>query len=244
MVDKKAFRNLSYGLYIVSSLKDGKPVGCVVNTFAQVTSDPPQVSIAINKDNYTTQGILETGMFEVSVVHKEAAIELIGTFGFHTSKDFDKFADFKTDTSSQGIPYVAEYVCAHFSVKVNQQLDLGTHIFFVGDVIEAEAVEAVEPMTYAYYHEVKGGRTPKNASSFSSAELEAEGSAEGATPSAADADASAATGATGTKKTRIGWRCGLCGYIEFVDELPQDFVCPICGAPRELFERIEVEVDE
>ncbi len=51
MIDKSAFRDLSYGLYIVSSMKDGRAVGCVVNTFAQVTSDPPQVSIAINKDN-------------------------------------------------------------------------------------------------------------------------------------------------------------------------------------------------
>ena len=68
-------------------MKDGRAVGCVVNTFAQVTSDPPQVSIAINKDNYTTQGILETGKFEVSVVCKEASMELIGMFGFHTSED-------------------------------------------------------------------------------------------------------------------------------------------------------------
>lgn len=241
MIDKKAFRSLSYGLYIVSSMKDGKPVGCVVNTFAQVTSDPSQVSIAINKDNYTTQGILETGAFEVSVVCKEAVMELIGTFGFHTSADTDKFADFETASSSQGIPYLIEQVCAHFSVKVNQQLDLGTHIFFVGDVIEAEAVGAVEPMTYAYYHEVKGGRTPKNASSFSSAELEAESAA---VREAADAALGAAEGASGSKKTRIGWRCQLCGYIEYVDELPDDFICPVCGATREFFERIEIEVDE
>ena len=147
MVDKKAFRSLSYGLYIVSSMKDGKPVGCVVNTFAQVTSDPPQVSIAINKDNYTTQGIIETGKFEVTVVHKEAAPELIGTFGFHTSADTDKFTGFATSTSSQDIPYVTEHVCAHFSVKVNQQLDLGSHIFFVGDVVDAEVVAEIDPMT-------------------------------------------------------------------------------------------------
>lgn len=231
MIDKKAFRNLSYGLYLISSMKDGRPVGCVVNTFAQVTSDPPQVSIAINKDNYTTQGILETGMFEVTVLHRDAPMEVIGMFGFHCSRDTDKFADFDTVVSSQGIPYVVDCACAHFSVKVNQQLDLGTHMFFVGDVVESEMVGEIEPMTYAYYHEVKGGRTPKNASSFSSDVLEAEtGSAPVAAP-------------TGEKKTRIGWRCQLCGYIEFVDELPDDFVCPVCGATREFFERVEVEVD-
>ncbi|WP_251198383.1 flavin reductase [Anaerotardibacter muris] len=231
MIDKNAFRNLSYGLYLISSVKDGRPVGCVVNTFAQVTSDPPQVSIAINKDNYTTQGILESGMFEVVVLHKDAPMEVIGTFGFHCSKDFDKFVDIETKVSSQGITYVAEAGCAHFSVKVNQQLDLGTHIFFVGDVIEADIIGEIEPMTYAYYHEVKGGRTPKNASSFSTDALEAEA---GSAPEAAS---------SGKKTTRIGWRCQLCGYIEFVDELPEDFVCPVCGATREFFERVEVEVE-
>lgn len=38
MIDRTAFRSLSYGLYLVSSKRDGKPVGCVVNTFVQVTS--------------------------------------------------------------------------------------------------------------------------------------------------------------------------------------------------------------
>ena len=154
MINKSAFRNLSYGLYVVTSKKDGRPVGCIVNTFAQVTSDPPQVSIAINKDNYTTEGILETKQFEVSVLHENASMELIGMFGFHSSKDTDKFVDFAHAESVQGIPYITEQVCAHFSVAVNQSLDLGSHLFFVGDVVEAEVVADDDPMTYAYYHQV------------------------------------------------------------------------------------------
>ena len=47
MVDREAFRSLSYGLYIVSSKLDGTSMGCVVNTFAQVTSEPAQVSVAV-----------------------------------------------------------------------------------------------------------------------------------------------------------------------------------------------------
>ena len=69
MVDTKAFRNLSYGLYIISSKKDGKSVGCVVNTFSQVTSTPAQVTVAVNKENYTSQGIQETGAYEVAVMN-------------------------------------------------------------------------------------------------------------------------------------------------------------------------------
>ena len=66
-MDKTAFRSLTYGMYLVSSLRDGKPVGCVANTFTQVTSSPAQVSIALNKDNFTTHGVRETGFIQVPI---------------------------------------------------------------------------------------------------------------------------------------------------------------------------------
>ena len=218
MVDPKAFFNLSYGLYLISSEKDGRPVGCVVNTFAQVTSTPAQVSIAINKDNYTTQGILETGMFEAVVLSESAPMELIGTFGFHSSADTDKFTDFETARSDQGLTYVVDHACAHFSVKVSQQLDLGTHIYFVGEVVAADDLAESSPMTYAFYHQVKGGKTPPKASSY----IPEEESSAPATPSG------------------YAWRCTVCGHIEYVDELPDDFICPVCGVGKEMFERIEL----
>ena len=123
-MDKTAFRSLTYGMYLVSSLRDGKPVGCVANTFTQVTSSPAQVSIAMNKDNFTTQGVRETGALEVVVLGQSASMGLIGAFGFHSSADTDKFSGFATETSAQGIPYVVEQVCARFSVTVEQEIDL------------------------------------------------------------------------------------------------------------------------
>ena len=35
-----------------------------------------------------------------------------------------------------------------------------------------------------------------------------------------------------------GWRCKICGYIYEGDELPADYICPICKHPAEDFERI------
>lgn len=223
MIDTKAFRNLSYGLYIISSKKDGKPVGCVVNTFAQVTSSPAQVSVAVNKDNYTAQGIQETGAYEVAVMNESASMELIGTFGFHSSVDTDKFSEFETAVSEQGIEYVTQSSCAHFSVNVTQQLDLGSHFLFIGEVVDAAPIAGDSPMTYAYYHQVKGGKTPPKASSYN-----------GGDDTGADATSA------GESKPKIAWRCKICGHIEYVDELPDDFTCPVCGVGRELFERIEL----
>ena len=224
MIDPTALFSLSYGLYLVSSKKDGRNVGCTVNTFAQVTSDPLQVSIAINKDNFTTQGIQETGQFEVVVLSENAPMDLIGGFGFHSSKTVDKFEGWSTQVAESGIEYVNEYICAHVSVKVVNSLDLGSHIFFFGEVTAAEKGPDTAPMTYAYYHQVKGGKTPPKASSYI---------AEDAAPATQEAT-------QGKPAAKYAWRCTVCGHIEYADELPDDFVCPICGVGKDKFERVEL----
>ena len=227
MVNKSAFRSLSYGMYIIGAHADGKDFGCVANTFAQVTSDPLQVSVALNKENATTAAVRAAGRFTASCLSEDATMELIGTFGFHTSSKLDKFAQHACARDAAGAPYVAEQCCAWFSAKVVSEFDLGTHILFVGEVDEAEPVDdAAAPMTYSFYHQVKGGKTPPKASSY----LGEEASAEPAAKQSADAAA--------TPKT--AWRCTVCGHMEYADELPDDFTCPICGVGKDLFEKVEL----
>ncbi|MEG0720623.1 MAG: flavin reductase family protein, partial [Lachnospiraceae bacterium] len=146
-MDKKAFQKLSYGLYLISTKAGDHTAGCVVNTFAQVTSDPAQVTIAINKDNHTTSLIQESGYFTCVALSQSATMELIGTFGFHSSKDYDKFKDFKTATDANGIPYVCEQASARFSCKVSSQMDVGSHVIFLGEVQDAEILDIAVPMT-------------------------------------------------------------------------------------------------
>lgn len=226
MIDKAAFRSLSYGLYIVTTKGPRGAAGCVANTFAQVTSDPARVSVALNKDNATTAAIVEAGVFEAAPLTQSAPMELIGRFGFHTSADTDKFADTRTADDAAGVPYVAEHTAAHFLARVRETVDLGTHLLIVGDVEQAETLSSEEPMTYAYYHRVKGGKTPPKAPSYQGEE----------DPQPAQ-EASAGEAAP-VRKT--AWRCTVCGHVEYVDELPEGFVCPVCGVGREMFERIEL----
>lgn len=225
MIDKKAFYRLSYGLYIICSEHDGAKAGCVCNTFQQVTSEPMQVSVALNKGNVTTDVIRAAKRFCVSVLSQDAPMELIGTFGFHSSADTDKFADCGWQRDEAGIPYVTDQSVARFSAKVVEEVDLGSHILFIAEVDEAEPLAAGDPMTYAYYHLVKGGKTPPKASSYLGA----------------DEQQPAAAPAAGA--TRTAWRCTICGHIEYVDELPDDFECPICGMGKEVFEKIEVPAE-
>ena len=52
-MNPKAMFNISYGLYVLTANLDGKDNGCIINTVTQVTSDPNQITIAVNKSNYT-----------------------------------------------------------------------------------------------------------------------------------------------------------------------------------------------
>ena len=86
-INTKAFRSLSYGVYIISASDGSKKAGCVVNTFQQLTSAPARVSVTINKENATTGVVLESGRFEANVLAESAPMELIGLFGFQSSND-------------------------------------------------------------------------------------------------------------------------------------------------------------
>lgn len=64
------------------------------------------------------------------------------------------------------------------------------------------------PLTYAYYQSVKKGTSPKNAPTYQA------------------------------ETAQKGYRCSICGYIAEVEELPADFVCPVCKQPREVFVKL------
>ena len=231
-VDTKAFRSLSYGIYIVSAKGGDTAAGCVVNTFSQVTSKPAQVSVAINKENFTCGVVAASGAFEASVLTESATMELIGRFGFRSSADTDKFAETQYAVDELGIPYVTECAAAHFCAKVVNQIDLGSHILFIGEVVDAEVLSAEPPMTYAYYHQVKGGKTPPKASSYEQPADDPAPAEPEPEPAAAEPEPAAGC--------RYGWQCQVCGYIVELDELPDDFECPVCGVGKEMFERIEL----
>ena len=161
-MDLKAFYSLSCGLYLVGATHEGKDYGCVVNTVTQVTAEPAKLMVAINKQNATTSAVLASGRFEAAVLCETAPMELIGTFGFQTSRETDKFAPFQTARDAHGVPYVTQDTAAHFSCKVVDTLDAGTHMLIIGLVEDAETLSTGAPMTYAYYHKVKTAlRRPK-----------------------------------------------------------------------------------
>ncbi len=224
---------ISYGLYVVSSRDGEKFNGQIANTAIQVCSEPPLIAVAINKKNFTHEYITKSGVFTVSVLSKETPLTFIGKFGFKSGRDINKFEGTNYKIGETGVLVVLDNTLAYFEAKVISQLDVITHTIFVGKVIAAEVLKDGEPMTYAYYHEVKRGLTPKTAPIYVAPTSE---------PKKEE------------KPKMAKYECTVCGYIYDpaagdpdgkippvtpFEKLPDSWVCPVCGAQKSEFKRLD-----
>lgn len=205
-MDKKAMYKLSYGLFVLTARDGEKDNGCIINTAIQAASEPNQLSICVNKANYTHDMIERTGKFTVSVLSEQADFELFKHFGFQSGRDVDKFTNFTgCARGADGLYYITEGTNAYISVTVDKTVDLGSHTMFIGEITDMAVLSDTPSTTYEYYqNHIK----PK--------------------PQAVGK----------TDEGQTVWRCHICGYEYVGEEIPDDFICPICKHPASDFEKI------
>jgi flavin reductase (DIM6/NTAB) family NADH-FMN oxidoreductase RutF len=161
-----ALFKLTYGLYILSVGEGDKLNGCVINTASQVTATPVYISIAVSKNNYTCDMIIRKKSFTICPLLQDVSNNLIANFGFSSGVDRNKFEKQNYKLDSQGNPYLVDNVACYLSCKLVNQLDLGTHIMFIGELTESEVFLEDQVLTYEYYQKFKKGKTSKNAPSY------------------------------------------------------------------------------
>lgn len=225
-MDAKVMHKISYGMYIVCSKNGERFNGQIANTVFQITSDPPTIAVSINKQNLTHDFIQESGLLTVSILSQQTPMTLIGTFGFKSGREMDKFAEIGYKQGLNGVPVIEEYCLGYLEAQVIQALDMQSHTVFIARVTEGAITGQEEPMTYAYYHQVKRGTAPKTAPTYIKEEKK-------------------------SMSAKPKYKCTVCGYIydpEVGDpdggiepgtpfeEIPEDWVCPVCGVSKEDFE--------
>lgn len=214
IMNRNILRNLSYGVYIVTTMDGERPVGCVANSAMQITSEPPTLAVSINHNNYTHGCIEKEGKFALNIVTERTNPSVIGTFGYSSSKDTDKFAQAEYEMT-EGLPIVKD-TCGYIVCKVISKFETSTHTIFLGEIIEGEVFGEDTPMTYAYYHKVIKGSSPKNAPTYIPEE----------------------TGSVKEEKQTKKYVCEVCGYTYEGEEIPEDYKCPICGVGKDKFKQI------
>lgn len=215
-MDQTALFTLSYGVFILGTENHGAKNACIINTCQQVASDTPKVSISVLKTNLTNYMVGASGKFSISILGKHASLEEIGHFGFNSGRNINKFEGISYETDSLGSPVIKKGAVATLSCKVIEQIDLGSHTLFIGEVVEAAKLEEIEPMTYAFYRDLKAGKVSYEAEKGESKAAE--------------------------REDKLQYECSVCHYIYDgeipFEQLPEDYVCPICGQPKSVFHQV------
>jgi rubredoxin/flavin reductase (DIM6/NTAB) family NADH-FMN oxidoreductase RutF len=221
---------------IICSNEEGRYDGCIVNTVFQIVPEPPMVAISVNKENLTHEYITKSKVFTVSVLAENTPMLFIGKFGFRSGRDIDKFEQTRYKIGQTGTPIILDNVASFIEAEVVEAIDVETHTLFIGKIVACETIDDNKiPMTYTYYRDVKGGRTPRTAATYIEKKKQKEVPKQGANK---------------MKK----YKCLMCGYIydpavgdpdndveagTAFEDLPDDWVCPDCGVGKDEFEPIE-----
>lgn len=217
-MDLQALNNLSYGMYIVTTRKESKNVGCLINSAMQITSKNPIIAISLNKENYTNEVLKETRECALSILSEKTNPEVISKFGFLSSSETNKFEN-RNYKDIDNLPVILEDICAYIIGEVIRVIDAETHDIFLIRVKQTEKVSEESPMTYKYYHEKLKGNSPKKAPTYQEEKVE--------------------------NQAANRYQCSVCGYIyddskEEVkfEDLPEDWTCPLCGVGKDKFVKL------
>ena len=234
MLDLESLFRLSYGMCVISSKKNGRFNGCIVNTVFQIVPEPPMVAVSVNRQCLTREYILDSRVFTVSILSERAPMSFIGRFGFRTGRDIDKFKKVRYKTGRNGTPIILDNTVGFLEAEVTNAIDIETHTLFIGRITACETLDDDEvPMTYTYYRDVKNGRTPESAATYIKTKPKRK---------------------TGKGDIQMKYKCLICGYIydpargdpdngvepgTSFEDLPDDWVCPECGAGKDQFEPVD-----
>lgn len=208
-MNKSVLWKLSYGVYAITTLNGDKPTGCIANSVMQITYDT--VAVSINHNNFTNECIKKSRKFAISILGENCDENIIPTFGFQTGRAVDKFKNI--DSIDVENLKVLKNSVGYLICEVDDILETETHTVFLGKIKDGQSLSDIPPMTYAYYHKIKNGKSPKNAPTYIEENI-----------------------STNT----IAYKCSICGFVYNGDitKEPEDYICPICKQPKSVFAKI------
>ena len=216
-MDLKVLRNLSYGMYVISTSFNNELAGCVVNTVVQITSSNPIIAVSVNKNNYSNTILKQSKRMAISILSTETSKETITNFGFYSQRNVNKFKD--NYELINEMPIIKDNLCGYLIGDIIDIIEAESHDIFLMRLTNSENLSDKTPMTYEYYQTNLKGKSSTNAPTFIDEKVENSNSNK--------------------------YRCIICGHIyddskEQVkfEDLPDDWKCPVCGVSKDKFEKI------
>ena len=125
------------GLYVLGSRAGERRNGMTVNWVSQVSFEPKLVAVSVEEHAFTHELLVEGGVFSVNLLSVEdRAVVRKFTKPVEVDLDARTLNGFGFHDGATGAP-VLDLAVAWVDCEIRQQVELGGHSLFVGEVVDA-----------------------------------------------------------------------------------------------------------
>lgn len=131
-------------LVVATYDKNGKANAMTAAWGGICCSKPPCIAVSLLRSRYTYENIIEQKAFTVNIA-SEAHVKSVDYFGIATGRDVDKFSVIgltPVKSTLVNAPYIQEYPL-FLECKLMQQVEIGSHVQFIGEILDVKADESV-----------------------------------------------------------------------------------------------------
>lgn len=208
-MDSKVLFNVQYGLFVLSARDGDKDNACIINTVTQVTAAP------VSKDRISIAVNKSNFTHDIIAKTKKFTASIISE-----AATFDLFKRFGFQ-SGRNVDKFADFDKVQRTVNGTLAITEGTNSFISANVIQQVELDTHSIFIAEVVDMEKFSSIPSTTYNYYQANIKPK---------------PAPVGKTADGKTI--WRCRVCGYEYIGDELPADFICPICKHPATDFEKV------
>lgn len=141
----KALYSLTYGLYVVTSFKDGIMGGATVVWVTQSSKKPLAVMLGLMDDSRTGEMIEESKVFAVNILSPDQT-GIVKRFASKMEPN-EKFEDVAYKIGQTGCPLI-ESAVAFIECKLVHEIKPGSHKIYLGEVVDANINIEKPPAVY------------------------------------------------------------------------------------------------
>lgn len=208
-MDSKVLFNVQYGLFVLSARDGDKDNACIINTVTQVTAAP------VSKDRISIAVNKSNFTHDIIAKTKKFTASIISE-----AANFDLFKRFGFQ-SGKNVDKFADFDKVQRTANGTLAITEGTNSFISANVIQQVELDTHSIFIADVVDMEKFSSVPSATYNYYQANIKPK---------------PAPVGKTADGKTI--WRCRVCGYEYIGDELPEDFICPICKHPATDFEKV------
>jgi PPOX class probable F420-dependent enzyme len=147
--------DLDSSMFIVTVAADGERSGCLVGFATQTSIHPPRMLVCLSRSNRTYRLARDASLLGVHVVPADRD-DLARLFGGETGDEVDKFARCRWEPGPGGLPLLPE--CgSHLVGAVLERIDLGDHVGFLLQPLEATFDERARELGYHRARRIQAG---------------------------------------------------------------------------------------